>query len=121
VLKIVRTVVAESGKKLNFDPAGFFTVLLDRERGVVVVEHYLNVDRGSGRIVDTGRLNRVFEGRSAGALCDAIIDAGLVTRLDHAAYLGRELATAQRCLGTDEEYEQDSGDGPGKGPDSWKK
>jgi tetrahydromethanopterin S-methyltransferase subunit A len=112
VMKIERTTVTVSRKKMNFDPAGFFTIILDRERELVVVEHYLNVDKGSGREVDTGRLNRVFEGRSAEAICHAVIDAGLLTRLDHAAYLGRELARAQRCLVEGEEYEQDAGGGP---------
>ena len=110
-MKIETIRVGESRKKMTFDPAGFFTVLVDREEGALVVEHCSNVEKGTGREVDTGRLDRVFTGASAEALCHAIVDSGLVTRLDHAAYLGRELARAEAALRSGSDYEQDEGDG----------
>ena len=69
-----------------------------------------HVEKGTGREVDTGRLDRVFTGSSAEALCHAVTDSGLVTRLDHAAYLGRELARAEAALRSGGDYEQDEGD-----------
>jgi len=38
-----------------------------------------------------------------------VIQEGLVTQLDHAAYLGRELAKAEIALQTGSHYEQDAG------------
>lgn len=106
-MEIVRTRVDGAGRKMTFDPAGFFTIFLDRAGGTMVVEHYSNVSKDTGRVVDTGRLDRVWEGASAEGLCKAIVDSGLLTRLDHAAYLGRELARAEMRLRSGEDYEQD--------------
>ena len=36
------------------------------------------------------------------------IERGLLTRLDHAAYLGRELARAEHALSSGETYAQDA-------------
>jgi len=106
-MKIETIRVGESRKKMTFDQAGFFTIMVDREEGMILVEHYANVEKGTGREVDTGRLDRVFTGSSAEALCRAVTDSGLVTRLDHAAYLGRELARAEAALRSGGDYEQD--------------
>jgi tetrahydromethanopterin S-methyltransferase subunit A len=53
------------------------------------------------------RLARVFVGRTAGALCDTIVRHGQVSVLQHAAYLGRELAKAEAALRLGLDYEQD--------------
>jgi tetrahydromethanopterin S-methyltransferase subunit A len=53
-----------------------------------VVEHYTN----------QGVLDCMMEGSSTGALYAEAIERNLVTRLDHAAYLGRELARAEQSL-----------------------
>jgi tetrahydromethanopterin S-methyltransferase subunit A len=37
-------------------------------------------------------------GNKAADLCNTIVSRGLVTQLDHAAYLGRELASAEFSL-----------------------
>jgi len=37
-----------------------------------------------------------------------VVEEGLVTQLDHAAYLGRELAKAEVALKTGAHYEQDA-------------
>ena len=64
----------------------------------------------SSRDVDTGHLTTVITGTSAEELGDAICNLALVSRLDHALYLGKELARAQRALETGEPYEQDEGE-----------
>ena len=83
------------------DPAGFFVVYPDARTKRLVVEHYTNA----------GVLNCVVEGFTSTAVYAEIVKRGLVSQLDHAAYLGRELATAERCLRTGEPYVQDRAPG----------
>lgn len=52
-------------------------------------------------------LDCVIEGATPAALYATAIDRGLLTRLDHAAYLGRELARAEESLRTGWPYVQD--------------
>lgn len=80
------------------DPAGYFVVYVDRARGLLSLEHYLN----------EGLLDLVIEGASAAELYYPAIERGLVSRLDHAAYLGRELARAEHSLISGEPYIQDA-------------
>jgi tetrahydromethanopterin S-methyltransferase subunit A len=49
----------------------------------------------------------LLEGRTAGALYQSAISRNLVSRLDHAAYLGRELARAEQNLGDGTQYIQE--------------
>jgi tetrahydromethanopterin S-methyltransferase subunit A len=49
----------------------------------------------------------VIEGATPAALYATAIERGLLTRLDHAAYLGRELGRAEQSLRTAEHYVQD--------------
>ncbi len=79
------------------DPAGYFVVYADGARSALSLEHYRN----------DGVLHRVIEGQSSAELYMAAIEEGLVSRLDHAAYLGRELARAEIALARDEPYVQD--------------
>ena len=68
--------------RMTSDPAGYFVVYANRIRGLLSLEHYGN----------EGVLDAVIEGRTAAELYIPAIDRGLISRLDHAAYLGRELA-----------------------------
>jgi tetrahydromethanopterin S-methyltransferase subunit A len=54
-------------------------------------------------------LAHVIEGRQAAVIAATVIQEGLLTQLDHAAYLGRELAKAEIALQTGAHYEQDAG------------
>ena len=82
------------------DPSGYFTVQVNPENHEIVVEHHEN----SGKTLNT------ITGRNAEDLYHHIINnMGLVSRLDHAAYLGRELAKAETALFSNAEYEQDTG------------
>jgi len=80
------------------DPAGYFVIYVDRGRGMLSLEHYLN----------DGVLDVVIEGASAAELYTPAIDRGLISRLDHAAYLGRELARAEESLRVGEPFVQDA-------------
>ncbi|MBS3781586.1 MAG: DUF4346 domain-containing protein [Candidatus Thermoplasmatota archaeon] len=94
---------AEENEKMEFDEKGFFVITVKDE---IIVEHYLNVQKEGDLEVETGKLNKVITGESAKAICDTIVREGLVSRLDHAAYLGRELQKAEIALKNDFDYEQ---------------
>src|SRR6516162_2465056 len=89
---------ARAPKTLHLDKAGFFVVLPQPATGLIFCEHYEN----------SGRLAHVIEGRQAAVIAATVIQEGLVTQLDHAAYLGRELAKAEIALQTGAHYEQDA-------------
>lgn len=80
------------------DPAGYFVIFPDGVRRLLSLEHYTN----------NGVLTTIIEGRSAAELYMTAIDRDLVSRLDHAAYLGRELARAERSLASGDAYVQDA-------------
>lgn len=77
------------GLRWEVDPAGSFRIGV--AKGKIVVRH------------DAVTL----VGESARRLLAEIIDRGLVTRLDHAGYLGRELERADMALRLDRSYSQD--------------
>ncbi len=77
-----------SNREWVHDPEGFFLVLLDRDAQVIVCEHYTK----------DGVLNEVIRGARANDVANTAIKRGLLSRLDHAAYLGRELAKAETAL-----------------------
>jgi tetrahydromethanopterin S-methyltransferase subunit A len=80
------------------DPQGFFTIKPNTEKGEIIAEHHTNDGKISARII----------GKSAEDVYHHIIKSNLVSRQDHAAYLGRELAKAEISMLNNLEYEQDS-------------
>ena len=79
------------------DPQGFFVVLVDRAGQQLLVEHY----------TQEGTLAHRIAAVDAESMCSALIEWGLVSRLDHAAYLGRELMKAELSLHSGLAYRQD--------------
>jgi tetrahydromethanopterin S-methyltransferase subunit A len=102
---LVPVVVGEP-EPLVLDPVGYFVVYPEPRRDALVLEHYTN----------KGVLDAVLEGRSPGVLYQAAIARRLVSRLDHAAYLGRELARADRSLKDGTVYVQDRAPEPEQVP-----
>lgn len=94
---------AEEDKEMVFDEKGFFVIVIKDE---IIVEHYLNVQKEGELEIETGKLNKMITGKSAKAICDTIVREGLVSRLGHAAYLGRELQKAEIAMKNDLDYEQ---------------
>jgi tetrahydromethanopterin S-methyltransferase subunit A len=94
----VERLQARAPKTLHLDKAGFFVVLPQAATGLIICEHYEN----------SGHLAHVIEGRQAAVIAATAIEQGLLTQLDHAAYLGRELAKAEIALKTGSHYEQDA-------------
>ncbi len=77
-------IASETGR-LQLDRAGFFIIHPKPEAGWLIVEHYKN----------SGEPTCVIEGTDPAAICAEIINRGLISQLDHAAYLGRELERAK--------------------------
>jgi tetrahydromethanopterin S-methyltransferase subunit A len=94
----VERLQARAPKTLRLDKAGFFVVLPQAAAGLIICEHYEN----------SGHLAHVIEGRQGAVIAATVIEQGLITQLDHAAYLGRELAKAEIALKTGSHYEQDA-------------
>lgn len=97
----VMPVQALEPARLVLDPSGFFVVYPDRRRRGLVVEHFSTA----------GVLDCVIEGKTPAAVAATVIERSLLGRLDHAVYMGRELARAERSLLTGEPYVQDRAPG----------
>jgi len=97
----IEMISATEPRRLVIDPAGFFVVYPDASRQRLIVEHY----------TVAGVLDSVVVGSTPAAVYTEVIERHLLTRLDHAAYLGRELGLAERSLLTGERYVQDRAPG----------
>jgi dihydropteroate synthase len=82
-------VEAKNSHKYEPDNAGSFRITLSREK----------ILAGNGSIT--------VAGGQARDILNTLIDMGLVTRLDHAGYLGRELEKAEIALALKRSYNQD--------------
>ncbi len=81
--------------RIKLDKAGYFVIHI--ENGVIVVEHYDYRER----------LLHVTEGKDARSIYWTLIRNGWVTQLDHAAYLGKELARAEFSIRHGFDFEQE--------------
>lgn len=111
-----------SNRFIELDEAGYFLIYLDRENVAICADHYSNTinDKGLACDPETGeplpcngnvqrRPTHQFRAASAKQLCIEIFEKGdcPLTRLDHAAYLGREFVRAEMALYHGDEYIQD--------------
>ena len=83
----------------ELDKQGCFRIFVDREDQHIVAAHCVSTDSTVP--------NLIVKGKTAESIYGKIVDSGLVSRLDHAAYLGSELAKAEIALRTGKEYIQD--------------
>ena len=83
--------------KIEMDRAGYFVIVPQREKKLIVVEHYAY----------DNSLLRVIQGKNARSIYSTIIQNGWVTHLSHAAYLGKELARAELSMEQGGSYVQD--------------
>jgi tetrahydromethanopterin S-methyltransferase subunit A len=88
---------AKESAKVEMDRAGYFVIIPKQDKEIIVVEHY-SYDN---------RLLRVIEGKNVRSIYLTIIENGWVTQLNHAAYLGKELAKAEISIKLGLEYTQD--------------
>jgi len=111
-----------SNRYIDLDPKGYFIIKVDLEENKIILEHFLNIFNDDCYALDpetNERIkcdsqnkrvrNEVFEGISAKQLGILITEErnDLITRLDHALYLGRELQKAEECLYKKLPYIQD--------------
>jgi tetrahydromethanopterin S-methyltransferase subunit A len=82
------------------DPCGVFRVMVDRDAGMLVALHYVTAD--------TKEPSCAIRGVDAEAVMAEVLRLSLVSRLDHAGYLGRELAKAEVALRVGRDYVQDA-------------
>ncbi len=84
----------------RLDATGYFTFHVDRNQHQIVARHYA---AGS---TDTPTIE--LRGSTVQQLIDAILTRELVSQLDHAAYIGRELTKAELALKTGRPYIQET-------------
>jgi len=92
-----KLIVAEPSNEWEPDSEGFFVILTDDTSESIICEHYTT----------ESIRNEVIKGMNAGSIYKTAIRRGLVSRLDHAAYLGKELGKAEISLRLGEKYVQD--------------
>jgi tetrahydromethanopterin S-methyltransferase subunit A len=73
-------------QRIKLDPAGYFVINIVGD--TLVVEHFDYREK----------LIRVIEGRDARSIYLTLVRNGWVSKLDHAAYLGKELARAELSI-----------------------
>tara|TARA_Y100001933_G_scaffold4487_1_gene4199 strand:- start:1681 stop:2067 length:387 start_codon:yes stop_codon:yes gene_type:complete len=111
-----------SKRNINLDPNGYFLIKVDLMHKKIIVEHYLNKINNKGIAIDPDtnmpitcrednirQYNKIFIGESAkevGILLSEK-DEDLISKIDHALYLGRELQKAEECIMKNIEYIQD--------------
>jgi len=98
----VETIIASHDDMREFtrDPHGWFVIDIDGERKELILEHYMGYD-------SEAKLHCRIRGKNAHEISATIARLGLVSRLDHALYLGRELQKAEIALKLNIPYEQD--------------
>ena len=111
-----------SNRYIELDPNGYFIIKVDLEENKIILEHFLNNINDDGYALDPETnepikcdsenkrvCNEVFEGISAKQLGIMITEErnDLITKFDHALYLGRELQKAEECLYKKLPYIQD--------------
>ena len=111
-----------SQRDIVLDSSGYFIIKIDQINKKIVVEHYLNNIDDKGIALDPitnkpiqcdkqnkRQYNKIFEGNTAKEIGILITEKNknLISKLDHALYLGRELQKAEECLLKDYDYIQD--------------
>ena len=111
-----------SNRYIDLDPKGYFIIRVDLDENKIILEQFLNNINDDGYALDPDTnepikcdsqnkrvCNEVFEGISAKQLGILITEErnDLITRFDHALYLGRELQKAEECLYKKLPYIQD--------------
>jgi dihydropteroate synthase-like protein len=94
------TMANEDAEPATLDLQGVFRIMVDRKAETIVALHFATPE--------ADKPSNVIKGKTAEAIYAEIVEKGLVTRLDHAAYLGSELAKAEVALKTGKEYIQDT-------------
>jgi dihydropteroate synthase-like protein len=95
------TVTSENDKPTNLDSAGVFKIFTDRIEEVLVAVYYESIQMD--------KPVQVIKGRTAESVYLKIMEMGLISELNHAAYLGSELSKAEIALRIGKKFIQDQG------------
>ena len=97
--KDIKTIYAEYDdlKEFQMDKKGYFLIRINKEEKTIEVAFCPEVNKITVKIV----------GRKPLDIYQTIIKQSLISRMDHAAYLGRELQKAKTALDLGLEYVQD--------------
>lgn len=100
-LNIVQEIEAIHDEKMDWiqDPKGYFLIHPNQEKKTILVEHLCNVG---------GKIQTRIVGNNAEEIYHTIVRMDLVSRPEHASYLGRELHKAELAMRHGIEYVQDS-------------
>ena len=111
-----------SKRYIELDPNGYFIIKINLQTKQIILEHYLNKINDEGYALDPKTnepikcdskeiksCNEIFTGISAKEIGIALTEKrnDLISRFDHALYLGRELQKAEECLYKKLPYIQD--------------
>jgi dihydropteroate synthase len=112
-----------SQRFIALDPDGYFIIYIDPEPALIYAKHFTNTINEKGLAVDPatgkpfptcGKVDReptvILKAKTAKELCIQLFEdpnISLVTKFDHAAYLGREFMRAETALATGQPYIQD--------------
>ncbi len=111
-----------SNRDIDLDPLGYFIIKVDLNTKKIIVEHYLNKIDKEGIAIDPitnkpiecdstkeRRYNKIFVGNTAKELGILITEKkdDLISKFDHALYIGRELQKAEECILKNCKYIQD--------------
>ncbi len=122
--KIINDIDQNYSKRfIALDPSGYFLIKVNHDSKELIVEHFNNDIDEKGRALDpetgeilqcNGKATRspvqIFKGRTAKEIGIKLTEENLpllLTKLDHALYLGRELQKAEYCLLHGTNYVQD--------------
>ena len=83
-----KIITAQNPERLVLDKKGFFVIIPQKDENKIYVEYYAN----------SGKLLQTIEGTDAASIYYTIIEEGFISKLDHAAYLGKELTKAEYFL-----------------------
>ena len=82
----------------KLDPNGYFLIRINREKGVIEV----------GQCLENNNVIKIVRGKNPEEIMYKIINENMISLLDHAAYLGKELQKAHIALKHGFKYRQDS-------------
>ncbi len=96
--EMIDATLAYNPKEFKMDSKGYFLIRINRDTGKLE----------AGYCRQSNAILKVFSGNNSKELMQAIIRAGIVSRLEHAEYLGRETMKAEMAKKLGIEYVQDS-------------
>ena len=111
-----------SNRYIDLDPNGYFIIKVDLKAKEIILEHYLNKINKEGYALDPKTNEPIKCDSKEIKSCDERITGitakeigiliteernDLISRFDHALYLGRELQKAEECLYENRPYIQD--------------